>query len=185
MVEFSFDRDDFLRDDAGRPADRPDIRFDIRDREQEIRDMRAADELERRADRRMTPEERRLAGFQDPNDDDMSRLIRVLEQMPMEEMVELINNPQVMVTPRGITSSSRSSGRDIIRRSGQFSRANLLMGINPKPKKRKKNKKHCKNLSTCLRQANAELRTKKGTLRKGKTQADIMRRAQRLLRKMK
>jgi hypothetical protein len=182
MVEFSFDRDDFLRDDAGRPADRPDIRFDIRDREQEIRDMRAADELERRADRRMTAEERRLAGFQDPNDDDMSRLKRTLEQMPMEEMVELINNPQVMVTPRGITSSRRSSGRDVIRRSGQFT----MQGFDlPTKKPRKKNKKHCKNLSQCLRQANSELRTKSGRLRKGKTQADIMRRAQRLLRKMK
>ena len=182
MVEFSFDRDDFLRDDAGRPADRPDIRFDFRDYEQEIRDMRAADELERRFDRRMTAEERRLAGFQDPNDDDMSRLKRTLEQMPMEEMVELINNPQVMVTPRGITSSRRPSGRDVIRRSGQFT----MQGFDlPVKKKRKKNKKHCKNLSQCLRQANAELRTKKGSLRKGKTQADIMRRAQRLLRKMK
>ena len=38
-------------------------------------------------------------------------------------------------------------------------------------------------LSMCLRQANAELRTKSGKLRKGKTQADIMRRAQKLLRK--
>jgi len=55
----------------------------------------------------------------------------------------------------------------------------------PTKKPRKKNKKHCKNLSTCLRQANAELRTKKGKLRKGKTQADVMKRAQRLLRKMK
>ena len=119
MVEFSFDRDDFIDRDPRGLFDGPDIRFDMRDREQEMRDMRAADELARRADRRMTPEERRLAGFQDPNDDDMSRLKRTLEKMPMDEMVELINNPQVMVTRRGI-SSRRPSGRDVIRRSGQF-----------------------------------------------------------------
>jgi hypothetical protein len=98
----------------------------------------------------------------------------------MEEMVELINNPRVMITPRGITSSRRPSGRDVIRSSGQFT----MQGFDlPVKKPRKKNKKHCKNLSMCLRQANAELRTKSGRLRKGKTQADIMRRAQKLLRK--
>jgi len=181
MVDYSFDRDDFFDRDPRGLFDRPDIRQDMRDREQEIRDLRAADELQRRADRRMTPEERRLAGFQDPNDDDMSRLKRSLEQMPIEEMVELINNPQVMVTSRGI-SSRRPSGRDVIRRSGQFTMQGFDLNVK---KPRKKNKKHCKNLSQCLRQANAELRTKKGALRKGKTQADIMRRAQRLLRKMK
>ena len=181
MVEYSFDRDDFIDRDPRGLFDRPDIRQDMRDREQEMRDMRAADELQRRADRRMTPEERRLAGFQDPNDDDMSRLKRTLERMPMDEMIELINNPQVMITPRGI-SSRRSPGRDVIRSSGQFSRANIMP---PLPKKRKKNKKHCKNLSQCLRQANAEMRKKNGSLRKGKTQADVMRRAQKLLRKMK
>ena len=95
--------------------------------------------------------------------------------MPMEEVVELINNPQVMITPRGITSSRRSPGRDVIRSSGQFP----MQGFDlPAKNPRKKNKKHCKNLSQCLRQANAELRTKSGKIRKGKTQADIMRRAQ-------
>jgi len=54
----------------------------------------------------------------------------------------------------------------------------------PKKKPRKKNKKHCSNLSQCLRQANKEMRKKNGSLRKGKTQADIMRRAQRLMKKV-
>lgn len=76
-----------------------------------------------------------------------------------------------------------SAGREAIRSSGQFNRANLLMGINPKP--RKKNKKHCKNLSTCFRQANAKLRLKNGSLRKGKTQSDVAKMAHRLLKKMK
>ena len=152
-----------------------------RDFDQERRDYERAEELARRGASRA---QIRAAGEknQDADDDDMTRIRKTLEDMPMEEIVELINNPQVTVTPRGITPSS---GRDVIRRSRQFSRANLLMGQTMPKKKRKKNKKHCKNLSTCLRQANAELRTKKGSLRKGKTQADVMRRAQRLLRKMK
>lgn len=112
-----------------------------------------------------------------------------IESLQQQQLVEAINNPLVMVTSDGKISSRlprrsmrRPSGRDIIRRSGQFTNLGIPL---PAKKPRKKNKKHCKNLSSCLRQANAELRTKKGKLRKGKTQADIMRRAQRLLRKMK
>ena len=41
-----------------------------------------------------------------------------------------------------------------------------------------------KNLSKALREANARLRTKSGKLRKGKTQRDVMRLAQRLKKKM-
>jgi hypothetical protein len=41
-----------------------------------------------------------------------------------------------------------------------------------------------KNLSKALREANSRLRTKSGKLRKGKTQTDVMRLAQRLKRKM-
>ena len=41
-----------------------------------------------------------------------------------------------------------------------------------------------KNLSKALRQANARLRNKNGSLRKGKTQKDVMRLAQRLKKKM-
>jgi hypothetical protein len=112
-----------------------------------------------------------------------------VEQLSTAAIVEAINNPLVQVTPDGKISSRplrrtmrAPSGRDIIRSSGQFT----MQGFDlPVKKPRKKNKKHCKNLSSCLRQANAELRKKNGQLRKGKTQADIIRRAQRLLRKMK
>ena len=169
-------------EDFNRPRDRISFFDNYRGRElqrdfdQERRDLRAADELQRRDDMRR----RDFAAKQDPNDDDMTRIRRTLTDMDMEEMVELINNPEVMITPRGITSSRRPSGRDVIRRSGQFT----MQGFDiPVKKPRKKNKKHCKNLSMCLRQANAELRTKSGRLRKGKTQSDIMRRAQKLLRK--
>ena len=107
-----------------------------------------------------------------------------VSELQTKDLVEAINNPLVKVTPDGRISSRRvrrmPSGRDIIRRSGQFT----MQGFDlPKKKPRKKNKKHCKNLSKCFEQANAELRTLKGKLRKGKTQADIARRAQFLMRK--
>ncbi len=52
------------------------------------------------------------------------------------------------------------------------------------PKKRKVNRKANRAMSQALKQANARLRTKSGKLRKGRTQADVMRLAQRLRRKM-
>jgi hypothetical protein len=169
----NIDYDDFYdRDDRGL-FDRDEMR-----RERDLMDeMRRERELARR-DRE--DDMRRAA-------DNAARLEELrVEELQTKDLVEAINNPLVKVTPAGRISSRRvmrsPAGRDVIRRSGQFSRANIMP---PLPKKRKKNKKHCKNLSSCLRQANAELRTNKGKLRKGKTQADIMRRAQRLLRKMK
>ena len=53
----------------------------------------------------------------------------------------------------------------------------------PQPKKRKRRKNP--KLAKAVREANSRLRTKSGKLRKGKTQADIMRLAHRLMKKMK
>ena len=174
MVEYSFDRDDFFDRDARGLFDEREMRreMDLRD---EIRRERALMERDR-----MDDEMRRAA-------EEAAKLEQTkIESLQQEQLVEAINNPLVSVTPDGRISSRRvrrmPSGRDVIRRSGQFTRQGFDL---PTKKPRKKNKKHCKNLSQCLRQANAELRTKSGKIRKGKTQADIMRRAQRLLRKMK
>jgi ribosomal protein L19E len=93
------------------------------------------------------------------------RLLEAIVDLSPADIRDLINDATMKITPAGaISSRSRPSGRDVIRSSGQFSRANLLLGINTAKKPRKKNKK--------------------GAIRKGKTQADIMRRAQKLLRKM-
>ena len=172
MVEYSFDRDDFFDRDARGLFDEREMRreMDLRD---EIRRERALMERDR-----MDDEMRRAA-------EEAAKLEQTkIESLQQEQLVEAINNPLVSVTPDGRISSRRvrrmPSGRDVIRRSGQFTRQGFDL---PTKKPRKKNKKHCKNLSNCLRQANAELRTKSGRLRKGKTQADIMRRAQRLMRK--
>ena len=174
MVEYSFDRDDFFDRDARGLFD--DREFQ---RERDLRDEIARERALLERDR-MDDEMRRAS-------EEAAKLEQSkVEELSTQQIVEAINNPLVQITPEGRISSRRvrrmPSGRDTIRRSGQFSRTALLQRMK---KPRKKNKKHCKNLSECLRQANAELRTKKGALRKGKTQADIMRRAQRLLRKMK
>ena len=170
MVEFSFDRDDFIERDPRGLFDRPDSRQDERDMRDEMRRERELEEMVRADDQRRM------------DDAAAARFEAAMRELTVDDLREMVNNSNVRVTSGGRISSRRPSGRDIIRRSGQFSRANILPPIK---KPRKKNKKHCKNLSQCLRQANAELRTKKGSLRKGKTQADVMRRAQRLLRKMK
>ncbi|AXH78313.1 MAG: hypothetical protein [Circular genetic element sp.] len=148
------------------------MRFDFRDFEEERRDALAELERERREDARALSEEAKR------------KLEEGMKQISVEDLRDMVNNPAIKITPDGRISSRRvtrmPSGRDVIRRSGQFT----MQGFDlPGKKPRKKNKKHCKNLSMCLRQANAELRTKSGKLRKGKTQADIMRRAQKLLRK--
>ena len=165
------------RDDFNRPRDRvplredpPFRRFDERDMRDEIRRERALEEQVRADDQRRM------------NNDARERFEAEMRELTLDDLREMVNNSNVRVTSGGRISSRRPSGRDIIRDSGQFA----MQGFDiPIKKPRKKNKKHCKNLSSCLRQANAELRTKKGALRKGKTQADVMRRAQRLLRKMK
>ena len=177
LVEYSFDRDDFDDREPLGLFDRDEMR-----RERDLRDEIARERALMERDR-MDDEMRRAAA-------EAAKLEKTkVEQLSTAAIVEAINNPLVSVTSDGKISSRRprrtmraSSGRDIIRRSGQFT----MQGFDlPVKKPRKKNKKHCKNLSSCLRQANAELRKKNGQLRKGKTQADIMRRAQRLLRKMK
>ena len=44
------------------------------------------------------------------------------------EMVEVINDPELRMTSNG--EVTKLTGRDVIRRSGQFSRANILQNLN-------------------------------------------------------
>ena len=98
-----------------------------------------------------------------------------------DEMVSMINDPDVMLVSNG-REMMKVNGRDVIRSSGQFRRDMLLPRSNQK-RQRKKTKTD-KTMSKALAQANKELRKKNGQLRAGVTQADIMRRAHRLRRKM-
>lgn len=82
--------------------------------------------------------------------------------MTIEEYLALIQamQEQMPAQPGSMTMTSSSS---------------------PKKRKGKKNPK----LKKAVTEANRRLRTKSGKLRKGKTQADVMRLAHRLLKKMK
>ena len=100
------------------------------------------------------------------------------------EDVKIINDPQMRMMSNG--DVVRKTGRDMIRRSGQFSRANLLMGLGDvsPPKRSRKRTSTDKKMSKALRLANGKFRKKNGSLRKGATQAQIMRYAHKLLKKM-
>ena len=168
LVEYSFDRDDFMDRDPRGLFDRPEVRQDERDRAEE----RAAYERdlarEREEDRRAMDAAAR------------ARLEAALIPMTVEDLRRAVNDPNVRVTSGGRISSRRPSGRDVIRSSGQFTMQGFAL---PAKKPRKKNKKHCKNLSQCFREANRKLRKANGQLRKGKTQADVARMAHRLMKK--
>lgn len=97
------------------------------------------------------------------------------------DQVDLINNDSRMVAkvngemvevPTAIISSMPMT------RSRQFERQAIL------PRRTRKKTKTDKNMSLALAEANRRMRTKRGKLRKGKTQADVMRLAHRLRRKM-
>ena len=89
----------------------------------------------------------------------------------------------MVVRTNSIGMNRPLTGRQVIRRSGQFS--NLALGVDlEKPKRTRKKTKTNKLQAEALRQANAKLRKKNGQLRKGKTQADVMRLAHRIRKKL-
>lgn len=95
-----------------------------------------------------------------------------------DDQVQLINDDSRMVADTGmglveVPSSAASAG------PGQFDRSRLL-----RQRRGRKKTKTDANMSKALREANSRLRTKSGRLRKGKTQADVMRLAHRLRKKM-
>lgn len=97
---------------------------------------------------------------------------------------EIVNNPDIMMDANG---RLMNNGVQTIRTSGQFSRSNILPRFNddvsPSKRTRKKTKTD-KKMSKALRLANEKFRKKNGQLRKGATQAQIMRYAHKLLKKM-
>lgn len=106
------------------------------------------------------------------------------------EELNMINDPDVEIakTENGripIRFDKALTGRETIRRSGQFSRQNLLPRLPGNSKRTRKKTKTDKNMSKALAEANSRLRTNKGKLRKGKTQGDVMRLAHRLRKKMR
>mgnify|MGYP001262915776 CR=1 FL=1 len=88
----------------------------------------------------------------------------------------MLTPDEYMALMRLITSERESEGSSL---------SDRRMDAADKPKRvSKKAKSSRKKLSTALREANARYRKKDGSLRTGRTQADIMRLAQRLKKKM-
>lgn len=112
-----------------------------------------------------------------------SRAMMAMVNDPMfklsKEQVDLINDDSRMVasTGMGLVEVPSSAAAQV---PGQFDRSRIL----PSKRTRKKTKTD-KDMSKALREANERLRTSKGKLRKGKTQADIMRLAHRIRKRMK
>ena len=101
------------------------------------------------------------------------------------EELQMINDDNTNIARTGNGMIPIQTGMSTIRRSGQFAPQNILLGTSLPTKRTRKKTKTDKSMSKALREANNRLRTKKGVLRKGKTQADVMRLAHRLRRKMK
>lgn len=98
-----------------------------------------------------------------------------------DDQVQLINDDSRMVadTGMGLVEVAAPQAPSGARGPGQFDRSQLLR----KRRGRKKTKTD-RDMSAALKEANSRLRTKSGRLRKGRTQADVMRLAHRLRRKM-
>ena len=173
MAEFSFDRNEFRPD----PSDRRE-----QAREREMRERRMDDE---RRESAFFDEQRRQME-QDSREEAVRRVVNDPDIVIDPLLLEIINDPEMTMDKAmrvSRTSMRPMTGRQRIRTSGQF--ANLALGVDlPSKKKTRKKTKTDKNMSKALREANARLRTKKGMLRKGKTQADVMRLAHRLRKKM-
>lgn len=104
----------------------------------------------------------------------------VLEQLLMDLPGEVLEDTEAV----NAVLDDIATGRDLIRRSGQFDRQNLLPRFSEPTKRTRRKTKTDKNMSKALRLANERFRKKNGSLRKGATQTQIMKYAHRLLRKM-
>ena len=103
-------------------------------------------------------------------------------KMGVEEL-QMINDYNTNIVRTGNGSIPIQTARFDSAISNQFDRASLLSRL-PAGKRSRKKTKTDKTMSKALAQANKELRKKNGQYRSGVTQADIMRRAHRIRRKM-
>lgn len=167
-------QEDF-RDDRRRPEERGDSR-----REDQRRDemMRALEESERqrREDERKMDALRTIV-----NDDDI--------EISLEER-KLINNPEMKMMENGEIVKRRISKSKESPFAKQFSvlKSFNLEEIGKKAKKKVKSKarKELNKLqSKAFEEANKLLRTKSGKLRKGVTQSDVAKKAQKILKRLR
>ena len=169
------------------PDDFRDTRRIDRQREQSLSDRQRMDRERADDDRRRALEEQRMAVL-DANRarlDAMLVLVNDDDITLSSEEVAVVNDKSLRMMPDGEVVTRRSpSGRNVIRRSGQFRRDLILPDIKSATKRTRKKTKTDKNMSKALRMANEKFRTAKGKLRKGASQAQIMKYAHKLLKKM-
>lgn len=159
-------QEDF-RDDRRREEERSDSRREDQRREEMMRAMEES-ERQRREDERRMDALRTIV-----NDDDI--------EISLEER-KLINNPEMKMMENGEIVRRRKS------RGSAFASQFRLDKLLPKAKKtvRKKARKELDRLqSEAFREANKLLRTKAGKLRKGVTQSDVAKRAQKILKRLR
>ena len=92
-----------------------------------------------------------------------------------EEMIPIINDEEIVVTRNG-QPAKKMSGRDVIRRSGQFSRSNILPDLPGSKKKKRKVSKYQKEFGKQLKKLKAKHPRTKIT--------QLMKRAHRATRKV-
>jgi len=159
------------RDDRRRDEERSDSRREDQRRDEMSR-RREEDERQRREDERRRQEALIIV----VNDDD-------IEISPEER--KIINNPDLKMMSNGEVVRRNRRGLGSGAFAAQFS---VLRGQLPKVKrvvKSKARKELNKLQSKAFRMANEKLRTKAGKLRKGVTQKDVAKLAQRILKKLR
>ena len=82
----------------------------------------------------------------------------------------------------GISGLRTPRGQEAIDVLGQMPITGPVQPVKPKPRS-KKQKAYSKKQSSAFKEANEKLRTKRGALRKGKTQRDVATLAQKILKK--
>lgn len=125
-------------------------------------------------------------------DDPVTEMINDPSIKMTPELMEIINDDSIIMIDGELVSQQNTrvptspaiGGRDFIRGSGQFRRDLIIPDLVEATKRTRKKTKTDKNMSKALRMANDKFRKKNGQLRKGATQAKIMRYAHKLLKKM-
>ena len=159
-------QEDF-RDDRRSLEDRADSRREEQRREEMLRSQEESD-------RQRREDERRQDALRVVMNDD------AIEITPEER--KLINNPEMKMMDDGTIVKRRSS------RGSAFASQFRLDKLLPRAKKtvRKKARKELDRLQAeAFREANKLLRTKTGKLRKGVTQSDVAKRAQKILKRLR
>jgi len=163
-------QEDF-RDDRRRSEEMADSRREDQRRE-DMRRRQEEDDRQRREDER-----RQQALMTIMNDDSI--------EISAEER-KLINNPEMKMMSDGtVVRRAKRTGLGSGAFAAQFS---VLRGQLPRAKKkvRKKARKELDRLQAeAFREANRLLRTKAGKLRKGVTQSDVAKRAQKILKRLR